>query len=387
MLILSQIQNTFIKEKQFMKRYVDSFEFHFPRDGVMLTYSAGKKVENGLKIRIVFTATDKRRLALNGIPMENYNFCLYRLDYVLTDYKTTLTVEDTDTHEKCSIDVFFLKNGSYKYRFSLDDNIWFLQDLTENKNTYRSMFDHPYLSLLKSIHDKYDSKFHLNIYYETPRHNGFNLTQMTDRYKDEWKANSDWLRLSFHANADKPDRPYIHATYEQAYFEMERVNREIVRFAGKEAFANTVTTIHWGDCTVEAAKAFRDLGVKAYVSCCYTNSIKAADIRMYCDDEQSALVRNFGFFYDKETDMYHFRYWDAFQHEPVENVINVLERNLTQTPYYTYIDIGLHEQYFFPEYPAHQSNYYEKMDTIANWCKEHGFEPMFMDDVMEFNRK
>ena len=102
--------------------------------------------------------------------------------------------------------ILMLKTFQWKY------HIWCFQNLTENKDKYESMFEDPYLGLLKSIHDKHGSKFHLNIYYETPRHGGFNLSQMTDKYKDEFKANSDWLRLSFHANADKPNRPYICAS-------------------------------------------------------------------------------------------------------------------------------------------------------------------------------
>ena len=76
---------------------------------------------------------------------------------------------------------------------------------------------------------------------------GFNLTEMPDKFKPEWRDNSDWLRLSFHANANLPDRPYIRASYSQAKFEHDRIMNEILRFAGEEAFAGPVTTIHWGD--------------------------------------------------------------------------------------------------------------------------------------------
>lgn len=368
-----------------MKRTVDSFEFHFPRDGVMLTETSGTRIGDTLKIKVIFTATDKRNLTLNGAPMENYNFCLYRAEYVLDSFKNTLTVEDIDTHEKCTIDVFFLKRGYKKYRISLDDNIWFLQNLTENKDVYKSMFEDPYLAFIKSIHDKYGSKFHVNIYYETPRHGGFNLTQMTDKYKDEWKANSDWLRLSFHANADRPDRPYWHATYEQAYFEMERVHKEILRFAGEEAFAKTVTTVHWGDCSVEAAKAFRDLGVKAFISCYYLNTGNVADIRMYCDEAQCALMQKFGFYYDKELDIYHFRYNGGIQRTKPEDIPPQLDRQLVDMPLYEFKDFCLHEQYFYPEYKHYMDNYFEKLDACGKWCQEHGYEPIFADELFEFD--
>ncbi|MBR5313829.1 MAG: hypothetical protein IKU45_00260, partial [Clostridia bacterium] len=296
-----------------MKRTFNSGEFHFPRDGVMLTYAAGERDGDNLKIVVRFITTHGRNLEVNGVPMTNYNNGLYKAEYTLENYKTTLEVVDKDTGDKWTSDVYFLKKGYKKYRVSLDDNIWFLQNLNENKDVYNSLFDDPYLAMLKAIHDKHGTKFHINIYYETPRHGGFNLTQMTDKYKDEWKANSDWMRLSFHANADKPDRPYICASYEQAYFEMERVHKEILRFAGEEAFAKTVTTIHWGDCTVDAVKAFRELGVKAFVSSYNWNSDSLSDIRMYCDAEQCAILQKYGYYYDKELDVYHFRYNGGIQ--------------------------------------------------------------------------
>jgi len=368
-----------------MKRTATGGEFQFPRDGIMLTDASGERIGDTLKIKVIFNASDNRNLTLNGQPLPRVNFCFYRTEYVLTDYKNTLEVVDTDSGEKWSIDVYFLKKAYKKYRISLDDNIWFLQDLTENKDVYKSMFECPYLALLKSIHDKHGSKFHINIYYETPRHGGFNLTQMTDKYKDEWKANSDWMRLSFHANADKPDRPYWHATYEQAYFEMDRVHKEILRFAGEEAFAKTVTTVHWGDCSIEAAKAFRDLGVKAFVSSYNWNTDNNTDIRMYCDAEQCALIDKYGYYYDKEMDIYHFRYNGGIQRGNIADFPAQFDRQRVVMPRYEFKDFCLHEQYFWPEFSMHMPDYYEKLDTAATWCKEKGYEPIFMDELFEFN--
>lgn len=367
-----------------MLRSATGGEFHFPRDGVMLTEAAGERIGDTLKIKVIFIASSGRKLEVNGVPMENYNHGLYQAFYTLENYKNTLEVVDTESGQKWAIDVFFLKNGYKKYRFSLDDNIWFLQNLTENKDNYKSMFEDPYLALLKSIHDKHGSKFHVNIYYETPRHGGFNLTQMTDKYKDEWKANADWLRLSFHANADAPDRPYISATYEQAYFEMDRVHKEILRFAGEEAFAKTVTTIHWGECTVEALKAFRDLGVKAFICSANWDSEGAKDIRMHCNAEQCALIKKYGYYYDKDFDVYLFRYNGGIQKCKTENIKAQCDTQVVTYPYYVFRDFCLHEQYFYPEYHAHIPDYYERLDAAASWCVENGFEATFMDDVFEF---
>jgi len=368
-----------------MKRHVSNGEFHFPRDGVMLTDTLGERIGDTLKITVFFNASHGRNLTLNGIPMIRYNYCAYKADIILENYKNTLTVVDSASGEEWSIDVYFLKKGSKKYRFSLDDNIWFLQNLNENKDTYTTLFDDPYLATLKKVHDKYGSKFHINIYYETPRNGGFNLSQMTDKYKDEWISNSDWMRLSFHANADLPNRPYWFATYEKAYFEMERVNNEIIRFAGREAFAGTVTSIHWGDCTVEAAKAFRDLGVKAFVSTYNWNSNNIADIRMYCDAEQCALLNKYGYYYDKEMDIYHFSYNGGIQFADPAGFYDMFEKDAMENPVYTLKEFCLHEQYFYPDFKRHLPDYLERLSEAARWCQDHGYEPIFMDELFEFN--
>lgn len=364
-------------------RHFGDMNFIFPDDGVMLTPAAGERTENGIRIIARVDTASGKSMTLNGVPMKDEGYGVYTCPLELTSYKTHLVAKDEMSGKTLEIDVYYLKNACKKYRFSLDDNIWFLQNLTANKDKYTSMFEDPYLALLKRIHDEYGSKFHANIYFETPRNGGFNLTQMTDKFKEEWKANSDWLRLSFHANADAPARPYAHTTYQQAYFECERVHREILRFAGKEAFAGTVTTVHCGDCTLESAKAFRDLGYRAFVSS-YKKSDDGVDIRMYLDSEKCEILRKFGFWYDKETDIIHFKYNGGIQHIRPEEICARLDQQEKDTPLYLFKDICLHEQYFYEEFFLHQDNYYEKLSTSAKWCKEHGYEPTFMDDLFEF---
>lgn len=69
------------------------------------------------------------------------------------------------------------------YRFSLDDNIEVFKDLAQY--SYESLFDQKYLGFLRRLHERFLSKIQLNIYYET---DGFNLSQMPDRYRDYFSA-------------------------------------------------------------------------------------------------------------------------------------------------------------------------------------------------------
>ena len=81
------------------------------------------------------------------------------------------------------------------YRFSVDDNIRFLKEITENH--YSSIFDHPYLSMYKRLHEEFDLEVQLNLFYRMP---DFELSQMSDAYRCEWEENAHWLKLSFQLN-------------------------------------------------------------------------------------------------------------------------------------------------------------------------------------------
>ena len=151
--------------------------------------------------------------------------------------------QDLNSGEKTSIAVYKLHDPVGKYRLSSDDNILFLQDINDHKDTYQSIFDNPYLAVYKKAHDLYGACVHINIYYEyteeemkdfSAHKTYFNLSMMTDRFKPEWQQNADWLKLSFHARKNYPNRPYQNATIAQISRDIELVHREIIRFAGKE---------------------------------------------------------------------------------------------------------------------------------------------------------
>ena len=109
--------------------------------------------------------------------------------------------------------VLWDRNSFPRYRLSTDDNILFLRDIARHADTYRSIFENPYLAFWHEMRVKYGIKIHFNIYYEA---DGFNLSQMPDKFRAEWQANANWIQLSMHARSNEPDRPYLHASAEQA---------------------------------------------------------------------------------------------------------------------------------------------------------------------------
>ena len=98
--------------------------------------------------------------------------------------------------------------------FFIDDTIWVFRDLTRKQPA--SLFDNPFLKMLKKAHDEYGLKTQLNVFFKTDVFYGddeFNLSEMTDAYKSEWEACADWLKLAFHARQEFPDYPYVNASY------------------------------------------------------------------------------------------------------------------------------------------------------------------------------
>ena len=78
--------------------------------------------------------------------------------------------------------------------FTVDDNIRFFKEIMQSG--YESIFEHPYLQVYKRLHDKFNAKVQLNLFFEDSE---FELSEFTSAYKNEWEENSDWLKLSFHS--------------------------------------------------------------------------------------------------------------------------------------------------------------------------------------------
>ena len=47
-----------------------------------------------------------------------------------------------------------------------------------------------------------------------------------------------------------------------------------------------------------------------------------------------------------------------------------------------YIDLLIHEQYFYPFYSNYQPDYKEKVLTAVKWAADKGYEPAFLGDCV-----
>ena len=130
-----------------------AFSFLSPVDGDMLSKYDGKESSGNLLTKVRISAPSGQQIKINGKEAK-FDGTVYHADIELTGYENIISATDIKTGEKQSIKVFWLKNVVDKYRLSIDDNIWFLKDISVNSSKYKSIFENPYLKFLKEVHDK-----------------------------------------------------------------------------------------------------------------------------------------------------------------------------------------------------------------------------------------
>ena len=353
---------------------MEKIKFLTPISGTMLCDKAGTIEGDSLFIDITLRASANRKITVNGLEtIDNGGY--YTIKFPLAAYENKLVARDEETGDITEATIYWLKNASMKYRLSLDDNIWFLQDIV--KNDYKSIFDNPYLRLLKNMNEKYGTKIHLNLYYCCAERGGFNLTQFPDKYKGEFEEASEWLRLSFHAFKNLPNEPYLTAKYNQAFEECKLINNEIKRFAGEKSLSD-YTTIHWCQGTLEACKAFKNNGYK----CLQGGTSKS----FYLTDEQFVgAVRKYGYYYDAENDITFSvgGYCLNLAAQGPNEIPKALDRCKATYPLNGFMDLVIHEQYFYSDFHKYLPDYAERIEAGIRWCIEHGYEPSFRSELIK----
>lgn len=248
------------------------------------------------------------------------------------------------------------------YRFSVDDNIRFLEDLA--KGEYASVFDHPYLKMYKGLHEKYGTKVQLNLFYTM---NGFDLSMMTDKYKDEWIKNSDWLRFSFHSRSDAPPFPYRDSDYDEVYEDCRAVHREIRRFAGEECLSYFIT-VHYCQASPEAIRALRDCGIKGMVGLfkeaeCYGRALDGANmVHVYDDELKMHLFCN-----DIILNLYS---------------LSTVEEQLSQNDHKEFTEVMIHEQYYYSDYFAHMPDFEKILDATMKYLTDKGRKSVWLEELV-----
>jgi hypothetical protein len=355
-----------------------NIRFISPIDGDMLCEYDGR-VENGsLSTTVRIAAPESSNIIINGVEAKLLDN-LFFSEVDLKDYENVIEVEDGISGEKQSIRVFWLKNFTNRYRLSLDDNIWFLKDVSDHARQYKSIFENSYLALLKEVHETYGTKIHINIYYQTA---GFNLSQMTTKFRNEWKENAGWLRLSFHALQNDPDVPYINAGYKQVKTDCDMVKEQIRRFAGEELMG-PVTTLHWGEATIEGCRALRDSGYTALAGYFrYEIGDDEYPVSYYLDKERRQHLSKRSIWRDNREGVIFSKIAIVINNHDLEQIIPYLDDYKKRINNTGFMDLMIHEQYFYSSYKDYQPDYRQKVLTAVKWATDNGYKPAFLSECI-----
>lgn len=251
--------------------------------------------------------------------------------------------------------------------FTVDDNIRFLKEITEN--SYSSMFDHPYLAAYRRLHEAFDLKVQLNLFY---RMGDFDLSQVSEEYYSEWEANADWLKLSFHSEFENV-KPYETSGYDEVYRDCQRVNEQIKRFASPAALAET-TTIHYCLLTEEGLRAMVDNRVCGLLGLFGDNEAPRTSYGI----EESKAEEIRGGEILKIDDISFASIDIVLNRFSIEKILKQLERMNQRSG----IRVMIHEQYFYKDYKHYQPDFEEKLRTTFAYLYGHGYQSRFYEDLI-----
>ncbi|MBR2476711.1 MAG: hypothetical protein IKB50_01090 [Clostridia bacterium] len=363
-----------------------SIEFIKPINGDVLFEVADGELAHGvLYADICVMANPESNITINGVNAQICDDGFFHARVGLDGYRNTVTAVDETTGETSTITLFFFKGGYKTYRMGVDDVIRCFENIYNHRDEYTSIFDDPFLKVYKDVHDAYGTHVHMHIYYETVD-GKFNLSMFPDKYKDEFKANSDWLRFSFHSLADQPASPYKNATYEQVIREGELVEREIIRFAGAEVM-DSVTSQHWADSNLEGTRAFRDLGFKVIDGYFIFDDEGNPMVSYYLNADQARHAHERDFWVDTEEDII-FVKDDIILNEPfysLEDIDAELDK-LKMAEDHCFMYLLIHEQYFYEDFEVYEPDYRERVFRGVEWCVKNGYRSSWIGDFAFENK-
>lgn len=201
--------------------------------------------------------------------------------------------------------------------FSFDDTISSLRDLTENASSYSSAFDQPFFKALKTLHDTYGTVFSCFCFYQVLNTNDtsvvdFSLEDVTDAYADEFTANADWLRFSYHSlNGSTNLGSYTAGTAKAEY---DNFITQIVRITGSVNCIDLVTRLQNFAGSKVACQELRDCacGMLGFLTGDYSETSTSGNTAYdsyttsgyYLDSTASSFTAKKGRYFDATEQLY-----------------------------------------------------------------------------------
>ena len=241
------------------------------------------------------------------------------------------------------------------YNFFIDDNIRFLKDIADSGTS--RLFDHFYLNGLKILHDKYNTKFTLNLFYKD-EDSTFTLSDFPEKYSEQWSEVSSWLKLSFHAYINHPSKPYAETghRFEKLPHDYDLIKKEVCRFASEESFIAPVI-VHFYDCDSPTDFDYlKQQGMKVF-------SLRECE-QFKFSDEKGVYLTNVELFCEHFT-----------PEEARQTVIKAINKGKQ------YINMGAHEQYFYKDFVKYNPDNFQRLELAIKTATEANYKPVYFNEL------
>ena len=356
------------------------------RHGAVVNARDGIEDERGITVQVEGLAEPGSLVLVNGTRAVLVGR-LFRCPVVLTQQFNDIEISSRDKHGEIvrRIRVVWDRKSFPRYNFFIDDNSFFFTDI--GRQNPRSLFDHFYLAFLQRMHREYGTKFTVNLFYHNDHHD-FTITDFPDRYRGEWQDNADWLKLSFHAHSEFPDRPYGAPDGKKLAADYDRMQAEVARFAGEGVFFPPVV-IHWAMVHPRALHVLAERGVKVLTGGFigepapapeFDTQYRTADIGYHQDTETALYLERKRVLYDFEQGLAFSKGVFCANKVPLPAVLPRLEAACHSPFYRDTLSLATHEQYSFDYYHNYIPDHHQRIETAIRYITEQGYRPILFND-------
>lgn len=138
--------------------------------------------------------------------------------------------------------------------------------------------------------------------------------------------------------------------------------------------------MHFGECTEEGVHALRELGIRNLAG--YFIMHKGAPLVSYFYPESLILhVGKRDLWFDRETDMLYARISSVLNRHTADESIAMLEKEAADPRTSGYLEVMIHEEYFYPDSKIYLPDFEERLLLPCKWLYDHGYRGSFIDDL------
>lgn len=351
-------------------------KIHEPVHGAIMNHGDGQQDQNRLLIPVRGSAPADARVVVNDIAARRQGE-LFSAEIPISQWHNDIVVEANGLQGRSEqrITVLWDKYSFKRYRFAIDDNCFFLRDLCRRQPA--DLFTNDYLAVLKRLHDAYGTKFSLNLFYESPEKD-FNLSMLPDRWRGQFLAQCDWLRLTWHAYAEFPDRPYQYCRAEKVLSDLDLIHDQVVRFAGEASWCPP-TIVHWGELLPSVLPAMATRGTTALSGYFRRQDLRYA-VSYGLDEWRCAQLESRGRLMEFGSGLALSQIDIVLNSTPIDQIVPILNAKSADGARAEVMDILTHEQYFWPFYHHYVPDHAERLDTALRFLTEHGYQPVWFHE-------